>query len=299
MNKKHLFLIVVVLLSLTLVFGVTNSSYSLMLNPIPNEAPYQVTPNGTETVFFNPFAIKEIRFALNDLINRQYICDEVVTNSQVDFTFKELDHPMGFLYYDLALSLGLSEAGNEQKALNVIEAAMQAASDLEENKGKLLKVDGQWQFNGAAVIIQFTIRNDDSNRQRIGDYIASQLEKAGFSVEKDYKNMADAVGEVYYTDPEDFKWQMLTEGWTCVINPAYSTANLAMAYAPWYERMPGGFVEDSWDYENPELDRLTQALTKDYTFSQDEKVNLILSAVELGLKEAVRIHICAYTHQEN
>ena len=58
------------------VYNVPSGSWSLMINPIPNKAPYTVTVDGVE--YFNPFAIREVRYALNFLINRKYIVDEIL-----------------------------------------------------------------------------------------------------------------------------------------------------------------------------------------------------------------------------
>src|SRR6056297_3384246 len=49
------------------IYSVPSGSWSLNMNPYPNKAPYQVEKG--DEVMFNPFAIREIRFALNFLID--------------------------------------------------------------------------------------------------------------------------------------------------------------------------------------------------------------------------------------
>ena len=56
-------------------YTVPGGSWSLLFNPIPNEAPYLV--NVEEKDHFNPFAVRDVRFAMNYLINRKYIVDEI------------------------------------------------------------------------------------------------------------------------------------------------------------------------------------------------------------------------------
>jgi ABC-type transport system substrate-binding protein len=58
------------------IYSVPSGSWTLLFNPVPNKAPYIVTTNSKEQ--FNPFAIREVRFAMNFLINRKYIVDEIL-----------------------------------------------------------------------------------------------------------------------------------------------------------------------------------------------------------------------------
>ena len=54
----------------------TSEIWSLLLNPAPNGAPYQLKVNNN--LEFNPFAIREIRYALNFLLDRKYVVDEIL-----------------------------------------------------------------------------------------------------------------------------------------------------------------------------------------------------------------------------
>jgi len=58
------------------IYSVPALTYGLFVNPYPNKAPYVGEVNGKD--FFNVMAINEFRYALNDLINRQYIVDEIL-----------------------------------------------------------------------------------------------------------------------------------------------------------------------------------------------------------------------------
>ncbi|PKL07483.1 MAG: ABC transporter substrate-binding protein, partial [Spirochaetae bacterium HGW-Spirochaetae-7] len=59
------------------IYAVPSGSWSLLLNPIPNKAPYTWTKTDGVTEF-NPFAIREVRYALNWLINRKKLVDEIL-----------------------------------------------------------------------------------------------------------------------------------------------------------------------------------------------------------------------------
>jgi peptide/nickel transport system substrate-binding protein len=73
-------------------YAVPALTYSLFMNPIPNKAPYTVKV-GEKTVF-NPLAITEVRFAMNFLISRQQIVDEILGgNGQPMFTMASPGQP--------------------------------------------------------------------------------------------------------------------------------------------------------------------------------------------------------------
>ena len=69
-------------------YSVPLLTYSLLMNPIPNKAPYTLKVG--EKTLFNPLAITEVRFALNFLISRKQIVDEILGgNGQPMFTHGE------------------------------------------------------------------------------------------------------------------------------------------------------------------------------------------------------------------
>ncbi|HPG87088.1 MAG TPA: ABC transporter substrate-binding protein, partial [Spirochaetales bacterium] len=143
------------------IYAVPSGSWSLMLNPIPNKAPYTWTKSDGVTEF-NPFAIREVRYALNWLINRKKLVDEILLgDGEPMFTPMTPGQPGTYRYNLIASQLGMTPTGNERKAIADIDAAMTAASQLPENKGKLVKKGQFWQYNGQDVTIKFLIRVDD------------------------------------------------------------------------------------------------------------------------------------------
>ena len=55
--------------------------------------------------------------------------------------------------------------------------------------GGILDDNGKWIFNEKPVVVKILIRNDDLLRKTFGDLIASELEKIGFSVIKEYGDL--------------------------------------------------------------------------------------------------------------
>lgn len=161
------------------IYAIPSGSWSLLFNPVPNAAPYTVKVGEKE--YFNPFAIREVRYAMNWLINRQYIVDEILAGAGGPmFTMATPGQPGTYRYNLIAAKLGMTAEGDEKKALAAIEAAMKKAAALEANQGKLKKEGDWWTFNGEPVTIKFLIRVDDpSGRLKEGQYIAKQIEKAG------------------------------------------------------------------------------------------------------------------------
>ena len=272
-------------------YVVPSGSWSLCLNNIPNKAPYTWTKaDGTTT--FNPFAIREIRYALNWLIDRKKLVDEILLGAgEPTFTAMTPGQPGTYRYNLIAAKLGFTARGNEKKAIADIEAAMQAAANLPENKGKLVKVGNFWQYDGKDVTIKFLIRVDDVNgRLPAGRYVADQIEKAGIKVERLERDRS-AISIAYYSNPADLEWHMYTEGWGAGATRAWWDISISQMYCPYYGYMAGGADPANWNYENPELDRLGQKSINGQFMTEAEYWADNLKAMELGLTEACRIFL--------
>jgi peptide/nickel transport system substrate-binding protein len=274
----------------------TGSSYiSLYLNPFPNKAPYQGTVDGK--VSFNPFAIREVRFAINFLINRKQIIDEIMVGAGVPmFTPVTPGQPNSSRFGFAAAKFGFTATGNEKKAIADITAAMQAAANLPENKGRLVKGAQWWTFDGQPVTVKFLIRVDDPTvRLPEGRYVADQIEKAGIKVDRLEWDRTRCRQLWDKSDPAELGWHIYTEGWGGGQTNAFFETNIAQMAAPWYGSMPGGNKEGFWSYTNDELDNLTQDCVNGRVKDSAEYYAKLLKANELGLREAVRIWVSAQT----
>lgn len=273
------------------VYTVPSTYWSFALNPYPNAAPYTGTADGKE--FFNPLAIREVRYALNFLINRKQIVDEVLSGAGTpQFTPVNPGQPNSARYELAANKRGFSPTGDEARALADIETAMQAAAALPANAGKLKKVDGKWTFKGEPVTLKFLIRVDDPNgRLKMGRYAAAQIEKTGISVEKLEWDRKKCISTVYQSNPADAQWAIYTEAWVGGQTYAFWDVSLAQMYAPWYTNMPGNGEPSYWNYKNDELDRLTKNAVTGMVKDEADYYKNTLAANDLGLHEAVRVFL--------
>lgn len=276
------------------VYAVPSGSWSLLLNPIPNKAPYTFQHKDGR-IIFNPLAIREVRYAINWLIDRKKIVDEILLGAgEPMITAQTPGQPGTYRFNLVPAKLGMTIRGNEKKAIADIDAAMKEAANLPENKGKLVKSGQFWTYNGQPVTIRFMIRVDDpTGRLLEGRYISEQLEKAGLKVEQLEVDRFKAGKIVYGSDPAAWEWSMYTEGWGAGATRAWWDVTISQMYAPYYGYMPGGQTSGYWNYENKEIDRIAQKNINGWFLTADEYWEDNMKAQEIALKEAVRIYVCS------
>ena len=148
------------------------TSLSLILNPAP-------APEGQ----LNPFSIKEVRFALNYVINREFIAQEIYKGMAVPM----LAHVSPYEYDYLSVHPLVREYNisyQPEEADRIVKEAMTKA-------GAQLK-DGYWHYNDIPIQLKFIIRTEDERRD-MGDLIRSELDKLGFSIIPVYHQFAVAT----------------------------------------------------------------------------------------------------------
>ncbi|HLV08702.1 MAG TPA: ABC transporter substrate-binding protein, partial [Halanaerobiales bacterium] len=215
------------------VYEVPSGSFSLQINPYPNEAPYTFEKDG-ETIF-NPFAIREVRFAMNFLINRQYIVDEILGGAGGPmYNMATPGQPGTYRYNQIASKFGFTPEGDEERAISDITAALEEAAQLPENQGRLLKESDFWTYDGEPVTIKFFIRVDNPELHKEGEYITQQLEKAGIAVEQLLWDRSKTTPVVYSGRPDDWEYTIYTEAWGAGATRRYWEHIVAQMYSPWY-----------------------------------------------------------------
>ena len=275
------------------IYTIPSGSWSLWLNPIPNKPPYtHKIPEGD--IVFNPLAIREVRYALNWLIDRKKIINEVLSGEgDPMFTAMTPGQPGTYRYNLLAIKQGMTETGDEKLALSMINDALEKASQLPENKGKLLKGDKYWQYEGKDILVKFFIRVDDATgRLPAGRYIADQIEKAGIKVERLEWDRSRSSDSVYGADPAKYICTMYTEGWGAGATRRWWDVSVCQMYSPFYGYMPGGATPGYWNYENARLDELGKKGQNGQYLKEEDYWTGNLEATDLGLKEAVRVYLC-------
>jgi len=251
-------------------FEAPATTLSLVLNPAP-------APSGR----LNPFSIPQIRQAMQLLVNRDFITQDLfrgmalpmithVSPMDYDFlTVYQVDRGSGIRY-------------DPEYARQLIAEAMTAA-------GAEL-VDGVWNFGGQPIRLRFIARVEDERRE-VGDLVRAELEAAGFMVTMSYQNFAPAVLAVYSTDPAAFEWHLYTEGWGRSAPTRYDVGTINSMNAPWLGNMPGWREVGYWQYEHAELDEIGQRLFRGEFGSRAERDELYARMTGIGLQESVRIWI--------
>ena len=245
--------------------------YSIFVNPADTE--------------FNPFSDREIRFALNYIIDRDYILNDLLGgHGSIQYSNLGPTHRDYNSVSDAQNALGI--VYNQDKADQIITKVLEA-------KGASKNNDGIWQYEGADVVIKMFIRQDDSIRKSLGERIATELESIGFVVEKRYGNLVDVYSAVYGTDPKDYTWHIYTEAWLGQQVSKYDTSSQAGFYAPWKANMPGSGIASYWNYQNDTIDNITQEIYNESFTDEAQRIKLVQRADQIAISEAVRIFLAS------
>ncbi len=235
----------------------------------------------------NPFQFREARYALNFLVDRESIVNLVQRGYGTPMIDPfGLSSPEYLNVIDIVESFGFRY--NPALAEKMISDAMTGAG--------ALKLDGKWTYSNNPVTIKMLIRQDDTPRKSLGEIVASELEKIGFTVQKEYGDLNKATTVVYGTDPKELQWHLYTEGFAGTsVFVQYNPVVPAQMYGPWYGRMPGGQNPAFWIYENATLDEVTQKILFFNFTSEAERNDLVRKAVQMGVQESVRIFVTQKT----
>jgi len=244
------------------------TSISLILNPAP-------APEGE----LNPFAIPDIRRAMQYLVNREAIAQDIYRGAaQPMITHVGPSDPDFLTVFDIDRGAGYGYDPELARSL-ISEAMIAAGAEL---------IDGTWHFEGQPIRIKLVGRVEDERRD-IADLVRAELEQAGFEVAITYDQFAPAVQRVYSTDPAAFEWHIYTEGWGRGAPQRYDVGSVNSFNAPWLGNMPGWREEGFWQYENEELDRLGKALYRGEFDSREERDEIYRTMTQAGLDESIRI----------
>jgi peptide/nickel transport system substrate-binding protein len=259
------------------IYDKTAGSLGLFVNPAPAAEPNIV----------NPFQFREIRYALNYLIDRDFVVNELLKGYG-----SPLIGPFGVYspeylnIIDIVESFGFRY--NPSLAVGMISEAMTGAGATNQ--------DGKWIFNGSPVTIKILIRQDDVAKKSMGELLAAELEKIGFTVQRDYGDLNKANTVVYGSDPKNLQWQIYTEefgGAGAFVR--YDPITPGQMYGAWFSRMPGSQNPAYWNYQNATLDEITQKIAFFNFTSEDERNHLVTDAVKMGIQESVRVFVAQKT----
>ncbi len=252
-------------------------SFGLLLNPAPSK----------DNNSINPFQFRQVRFAMNYLVDREFIVDEILRGYGTS-----LVAPFGVYSPEYLNVLNTIESFgfryNPQFAQKLISDTLTKAGAI--NQG------GKWFFKGNPISVKILIRSDDPQRLSMGELVASELQSAGFNIQTDFGDLNKANPIVYGSNPQDFLWQVYTEayaGTSAFVK--YNPVVASQMYAPYYGNMPGGQNPAFWNYRNDTLNKLTQSIEFFNFTSEGERNSLLRNATRAGVEESVRIFVAQNT----
>ncbi|MBC7094176.1 ABC transporter substrate-binding protein [Thermococcus sp.] len=237
----------------------TSAFGDLVFNPVHDpDNPYVITVGDKK--YFNPFAVRKVRFGLQYLISRAHAVQNIFQGSAGAMYTPWVSSETGYNYVQSVVeAYDLSEQPDEAFALQLIEEGMQeAAQELAEMGYKLEKVDGKWYFEGEPVKIIGLGRSEDE-RKDIALYVVNEiLPKVGIESEANIVDRRTASGMVYTSDPSSYQWNFYTEGWVSSTNVKFSISRIIQYYSSiWYAP---GFVGWKWSPKNTERVTLEEVL---------------------------------------
>ncbi|MCS7252159.1 MAG: ABC transporter substrate-binding protein [Thermoflexus sp.] len=242
--------------------------YELTFNPVLNFKDGRL----------NPFGDPQIREAINWLVDRNFIVQEIFGGLATPKILPIVSaFPDYVRYLDTVRALETKYAYNLDRAREVISKRM---AELGARQG----ADGKWTYKGQPITLIFIIRNEDE-RMQIGDYVATQLEKLGFTVDRQYKNRTEAAPIWLRSDPAEGKWHLYTGGWITTAVERDSGGNFAFYYTKLGQPVP------LWQAytPTPEFFDIAQKLANNEFSTMEERGQLFARAMELALQDSVRV----------
>ena len=227
----------------------------------------------------NPFSSQRIREAMNWLIDRNFIAQEIMGGLG---TPRYLAISNGFpdyvRYIDTVREIEARYAPDAERASQVITEEMEALG--------AEFVDGQWMYEGEQVELIGLIRTEDERRE-IGDYVGNLLEELGFAVVRDYKSGAEASPIWLQGDPNDGLFHYYTGGWVTTIVNRDQAANFDFFFTP------RGRPELLWQAYNPspEFDDVSDRLARNDFSSLEERGELFRQVLEYSIVDSSRLFL--------
>src|ERR671922_350731 len=261
------------------IYDRTAGSFGLLFNP----APYNESSKS-----LNPFQIREVRYAMNFLVDREFVVDEILKGygSVLIDPFGQYS-PEYLNLIDTVESLGIRYApGIGEQMINDALVKEGAVKD---------RTTGKWFFADKPITVKILIRSDDPRRKSLGDLMSSELERIGFSVIKQYGDLNKANTVVLGSNPQDFQWHIYTEAYAASAFVKYDSGTTSYMYAPYAGNMPGFQNPTFWNYQNSSLDDMTQRISFLNFTSEEQRNELVRNATRAGIQESVRIFIAQNT----
>jgi peptide/nickel transport system substrate-binding protein len=229
----------------------------------------------------NPFAVPEFREAMNWLVDRDYICDEIMGGLGVPrllgMSTAGVDGTVRFP--DKVAELEAKYAHNPTKAAGIVEDVMTSLN--------ATKVGGKWQYNGENVEIIGAIRTEDERRD-MGDYFGTLLEDLGFTVTRTY-GVSAVLSPIWRGDPNRGVFHYYTGGWVSTEIPLDEGDNFGAFYTNLWSAM--GALWQSYT-NDPDFFAAAEKLWNYDYGSMSERAEYYETCMDLSLLESQAIWLC-------
>ncbi|MFN3346615.1 MAG: ABC transporter substrate-binding protein [Candidatus Bipolaricaulaceae bacterium] len=260
-------------------FPAYTAVWFLSLNPAG-----PILPDGK----LNPFALPAIREALNWLIDREHVVQEILAGAGLPQYL-----PLRSVFLDYARLAEYTRPLEHQYAWNPVRAKGVLAQALGELGGELR--EGKWHYQGNPVEIRVLIRTDA--RRPVGDYVASLLEEAGFSVVRIYAGYAEAL-RILSADPAEGLWHVYTNSLVVSVIERDEASTFALNYTPVFPYPPWQYLQPS-----PRLAELAQRLAQRGYTSWEERTALMVEALQEAMRDSSQIwlavRLACYPHSRD
>ncbi len=277
---------------------------NLYFNPVHTE---NYTVNLDNEYIFNPYSIQKVRYAMNWLVSRETIVQQVyggyaeprylgISSSHAAWDEK---------FAPIIENAGITSTADLEKARNMVVAAMETAMNDSALKGELKKMDSDdspvgywWAYKGpnedqfSPIEIDIVERLDE--RKQIGSYFASRIKKVGFKPNEHAWGRTKALSASLLGDPKtNIKdWNVYTGGWGASGAYYYNEWSAYQMYASFYGYMPGGLVgPTAWKYKTPEINDVTKPLLSGALQNKSEYWRRFRKGLRLGLEDSVRVFL--------
>lgn len=241
----------------------------------PDYVLYYATPQVNGLVFnpapapeggLNPFAIREVRFAMQFLVDRQRVVDEAYNGFALPLYLNiNSQHPTYAVVKDAVDSYGFKY--DKEKAFGIIDKALTSAGA--EKDG------GVWAYKGRPIKLRLYTSASYPDFVKTADIVSSELREAGFDVETVYMKRGDK-NPVYESDPALVEWNVATTAWIY-----YSASRYEYVSLPSIDNREGW-----WNYENNETKKLDDRLSSGNYSSRKEWEDIVSEYAKLSLDDS-------------
>ncbi len=223
----------------------------------------------------NPFSNPKIRQAANWLVDREYVSQEALGGLGGPRYVTILSaFPDYARYADLVRPIETEYAYNLEKADEIISAEM-------EVMGAVKNADGKWTYKDEPVVIIGLIRSEDE-REIIGNYFCDQLEKIGFTCDRQVRTRTELAPIWQQGVVENGEFHFYTAGnyWPNLLRD--EGPGFLQNYCP---DVAGTTTEAAFTCVD-ELHTVSQALYTNNFMNMDERLELFKTAFPLSMENS-------------